>query len=480
MESGIKTPLDQAILQHGNPNITPWRKIDEVPFDFERRRVSVLAERDSQRVLIVKGAPEDVLKCSVSYETPKGEIFPLDAHTLKFFNDKFESMGEEGLRVLGVAFCEVSSVNSSAMVTDETELVFAGFLAFLDPPKESAAVALNHLAKAGIGIKIISGDNERVTAHVCHMLGLTAGTYLTGEILSTLNDGTLLSRVDSTFAFCRVTPQQKSRIIGILKQRGHTVGFLGDGINDAAALHVADVGISINSATDVAKQAADIILLEQDLSIIHAAVKEGRSTVVNVSKYILMAISANFGNMVSMAGGTPVLPFLPMLPLQILLGNLIYDFAQTGLPFDRVDPKMVAKPIHWDIRLIRRFMLIIGPLASLFDFLTFYLLLRWFGPDETYFHTGWFVESLAPQMLTIFSIRTRGWIFSSWPHPIVSMLAFGMSAIIIILPFTTLGAWIGLVPLPPLFFLFILAVTIGYLALLEAVKMWFYHRFGQS
>lgn len=477
-ESGIKGPLDAAILAEGKVNANLWQKIDEVPFDFNRRCVSVLLENDTKkRLLIIKGAPEDVLKRCNHYDL-NGVIVDLIDVKRNECMTKFESLGEEGFRVLGIAYREVEPTHNVAVLSDETSLVFAGFAVFLDPPKSDAAEALQALAAAGVVLKVLSGDNERVTRHVCGMLGIKTDRVLIGDEIEAMSDEAL--RVDAARVniFCRVNPQQKNRIILALKANGGTVGYMGDGINDATALHTADVGISVDSAADVAKEAASVILLERSLSVIHNAVVQGRCTVNNVSKYILMASSANFGNMLSMAVGTLLLPFLPMTAIQILLGNLLYDIAQTGLPFDRVDAEAIARPVRWDMTFVKRFMLMIGPLASIFDFLTFYLLLRWFGPNDLLFHTGWFLESLAPQMLTIFAIRTRKRLFTSWPSPIVAILAVGVAALIMVLPYTILGAWFGLVPLPLLYLLYIVAVTIAYFTVLEVVKQRFYRRFG--
>ena len=480
-ESGLKGPLDEAILTSAEPaaakiDASAWTKIDEVPFDFNRRRVSVLLDNAGKRVLVAKGAPEDILKSCSRYDIA-GAVFDLTDAKRGEFLAKFESLGEEGFRVLGIATREVEPAHTVAAVADETSLVFAGFAVFLDPPKADAAEAIRALADAGVQVKVLTGDNERVTRHVCSLLKIQTDKVLTGDQIESLSDEALRVQVAQVNIFCRVNPQQKNRIVLSLKASGRTVGYMGDGINDATALHSADVGISVDGAADVAKEAADVILLERSLLVIHSAVMQGRRTVVNVSKYILMGSSANFGNMFSMAGGTLLLPFLPMTSIQILLGNLLYDVAQTGLPFDRVDQESITKPVHWNMAFIRRFMLVIGPIASIFDFLTFYLLLRWFGHNERLFHTGWFIESLAPQMLSIFAIRTRKRLFTSLPSPTVSALALGMAAFIMVLPFTPLGTWVGLVPMPPQFFLFVAAVTVCYFVLLETVKYWFYRYF---
>ena len=479
-ESGIKGPLDDAILAAGKVDAALWQKIDEVPFDFNRRCVSVLLEKNAdKRLLIIKGAPEDILKHCNRYDLAGTAADLTDAKRSECMT-KFESLGEEGFRVLGIAYREVEPTHNVVVAADETSLIFAGFAVFLDPPKSDAAEALQALAAAGVQVKVLSGDNERVTRHVCSMLGIKTDVVLIGDQIADMTDEALRVNVDKVHIFCRVNPQQKNRIILALKAIGRTIGYMGDGINDATALHTADVGISVDSAADVAKEAASVILLERSLSVIHTAVMQGRRTVNNVSKYILMASSANFGNMFSMSAGVLLLPFLPMTAIQILLGNLLYDMAQTGLPFDRVDDEAIARPSHWDMTFIKRFMLFIGPIASIFDFLTFYLLLRWFGPNELLFHSGWFLESLAPQMLTIFAIRTSKRLFTSWPSPIVTVLAVGMVAIIMVLPYSALGSWFGLVPLPLFYLLYLVAVTVVYFTLLEVVKHWFYKRYGYA
>jgi len=472
LETGVKSPLDQAILEHGQPDISAWEKIDEAPFDFERRRVSVLAASGGKRFLIVKGAPEDILKLSTHYESG-GAVTPFDDKARQACVDQFETCGDQGLRVLAVAFREVDAAHTKAVITEETDLTFSGFATFLDPPKQSAKDALRGLKDAGIAVKVITGDNERVTRHVCDMLGFDAGDVLTGDVMRTLSPEALAARVESAHVFCRVTPQQKSQIITALKSRGHTVGFLGDGINDAPALHGADVGISVDSATDVAKSAADVILLDHDLSVILAGVMEGRRAVENTEKYILMGSSSNFGNMFSMAGAALILPFLPMLPVQILLNNLLYDFSQTALPFDNVDADAVAGPTRWNLKLIRRFMWILGPVSSLFDFLTFYALLKLFPGNETLFRTGWFVESIVTQALIVLSIRTHRFFGGSKPHPFLVAMAVFIAGTGMLLPFTPLGAWFHLAPLPPVFFAFLTAALVAYFLLVEIAKHMF-------
>ena len=475
-ESGLKSPLDDAILQHKEIDISGWQKIDEVPFDFERRRVSVLLERASARMLAVKGAPEDILRLCTHYEGEVGIPTLLDDASLIRIQALYDALSQEGFRVLGIAWRSVAMDHPHAMVTDETELVFAGFAAFLDPPKASAGDALAALQASGVAVKIVTGDNELVTRHVCEQLGVTITGVLTGADIQMMNDDALSVQAEAANLFCRVNPAQKNRIIIALKTRGHVVGYLGDGINDAPSLHTADVGISVDSAVDVAKQAAAMILLENDLKVLHAGILEGRRTFGNVMKYIMMATSSNFGNMFSMAAATLFLPFLPMLPMQILLNNLLYDVSEIPLPLDNVDDEDLAQPRRWDMHFIRNFMLTMGPISSLFDFLTFYLLMSVLNANEMLFHTGWFVESIATQVLVIFVIRTRRNPLRSRPNRWLIFTSLSVVATAMLLPFTPVAAWLGFTPLPPLFFGLLAGLVTAYLLLVEAGKRWFYRR----
>jgi len=476
-ESGLRSPLDTAILERGQLDPASWTKLDEVPFDFERRRVSVLLERDGHRILVVKGAPEDVLKLSSHYEVPGNpDYLPLDAAARSKANALFESLGEEGFRVLGIAWREVPTSQTHALVSDEQELVFVGFAAFLDPPKESAAAAIAALARSGINIKIVTGDNERVTRHVCTELDIPITGVMTGAEVSASSEEALGIRIEGSNLFCRVTPAQKNRIILALKRQGHVVGFLGDGINDAPSLHTSDVGISVESAVDVAKDAADIILLDRDLGVLQRGVSEGRRTFANIMKYIMMATSSNFGNMFSMAGASLILPFLPMLPVQVLLNNLLYDLSEVPIPMDHVDEETTVEPCHWDMRFVRNFMLVLGPVSSVFDFLTFGLLILFFHAGESLFQTGWFIESLATQVLVIFIIRTRRNPLYSRPTPLLAVVSLAIVGVGILMPYTALGRWFGFVPVPPGFLLALGAMVICYLLLAENVKRWFYRR----
>ncbi len=483
-ETGLKSPLDEAILRHETLNVSHWQKIDEVPFDFERRRISVLLKQvlaqEQANFLVVKGACEDVLGLCNRYENSSGAPQTLDADKLAELNQQAAKLAQQGFRVLGIAWRQVEAERQHANISDESALVFAGFAAFLDPPKISASHALTQLQKSGIAIKVVTGDNELVTQHVCDELGLAVTGILTGSEIALMTDDALQARVENVNLFCRVTPALKSRVLMALKRRGHIVGYLGDGINDAPALHLADVSISVDSAVDVAKDAADLILLEHDLNVLQQGVMEGRRTFGNIMKYVMMGTSSNFGNMFSMAGASLFLPFLPMLPIQILLNNLLYDVSEITIPFDNVDQEYLKKPRQWDMRFIRNFMLIVGPVSSIFDFLTFYVMLKVLNANEALFRTGWFVESIITQVLVIFIIRTRRSPFQSRPNIGLVSTSLLIVSVAAILPYTPVGAYFGFVPLPSLFFSILLAMGIVYLVMVELVKRWFYRRYSTS
>jgi Mg2+-importing ATPase len=478
-ETGLKSPLDDAILAHTHVDVGRWKKIDEAPFDFERRRVSVLVEDQTTRLLVVKGAPEDVLSLSTHYEASDTRtVRAWDAAARVKAQEQLQALGKQGMRVLGIAFKAVGMHHDHAGVSDETELVFTGFAAFLDPPKASAANALAALATSGIAVKIVTGDNELVTRHVCTKLGLPVTGVLTGGEIAQLNDHALRAQVDAVNVFCRMNPAQKNRIILALKSRGRVVGYLGDGINDAPALHSADVSLSVDTAVDVAKEAADLILLKRDLHVLYDGVLEGRRTFANVRKYIMMGTSSNFGNMFSMAAASTFLPFLPMLPAQILLNNVLYDLSEVAIPLDHVDGDEIRSPQNWDMTFIRNFMWIIGPVSSLFDFLTFYVLLAVLNANEALFQTGWFVESLATQVLVIFVIRTRRNPLVSRPH--IALVATSLTVVLaaVILPYTEIGLYFGFEPPPAAFLLILAALVIVYLCIVEAAKRVFYRHLG--
>ena len=467
-QSRISNPLDAAVLQHDHPDIHAYRKIDEIPFDFERRRVSIVVEHENERLLITKGAPESVLPVCSAYEL-NGQHYPLDAASRARSEATYRDLCARGFRMLAVAY-SAPQQQDAYRAADEKDLVLVGFLTFSDPPLESAKLALRDLSRDGVQVKILTGDNELVTQHICAQVGLSDGRIILGEELERMTDTALAHVVEQTSVFARVSPAQKNRIILALKRRSHVVGYLGDGINDAPSLHAADVGISVSTAVDVAKDAADIILLERSLHVLHEGIIEGRKAFGNVMKYLLMGTSSNFGNMFSMAIASLFLPFLPMLPTQILLNNFLYDLAQVTIPTDHVDQTFIHKPQRWNVSMIRDFMIYIGPISSIYDFLTFFALLKVFSASEKLFHTGWFVESLATQTLVIFIIRTAGNPFRS--RPSLALTATTMSVVIagIVIPFTSLGRMLGFAPLPPAFFLFLGGATGTYLLLVELVK----------
>jgi Mg2+-importing ATPase len=381
----------------------------------------------------------------------------------------------QGLRVLTVAFRNVDRRDHYS-VADESDLTLAGFLAFADPVVEGASEALASLHRDGVQVKIVTGDNPLVARHVCEQVGLEAGEIVTGEDIARMSDPALGHVVENAHVFARVSPSQKTRILLALKRRGHVVGFLGDGINDAPCLHAADVGISVATAVDVAREAADVILVQPGLRVLHSGILEGRRASGNVTKYLLMGTSSNFGNMFSMAGASLFLPFLPMLPTQILLNNLLYDLAQVTIPGDHVDAEYLRTPQRWNIKLIRNFMLLIGPISSLYDFLTFYVLLHFFKASETLFHTGWFVESLATQTLVLFVIRTMRSPWRSRPSRALAATTLAIVLVGLVLPFSPLAGPLGFRALPWGYFGFLAVATATYLGLVEVAKRHLFQR----
>ena len=476
-QTGIRSPLDEAIL--GTPQTSEesgYEKVDEIPYDFERRRLSVVLEHDSQRLLITKGAPEGILERTVAVER-EGRAMPLDAELRARCRATFEELSREGLRVLAVAYVGVEARNNYS-ASDERNLILAGFVTFSDKPLPDAAAALAALRDAGVRVKIISGDSDLVASQVCTQVGLDPGRIVLGEEIEKMTDSALQAVAEATTVFARASPAQKNRILMALKHRGHVVGFMGDGINDAPSLHAADVGISVASAVDVAREAADIVLVEPGLQVLTSGILEGRKALGNVMKYLLMGTSSNFGNMFSMAGASTFLPFLPMLPTQILLNNFLYDLSQVTIPTDNVDAEFVRTPRRWDISLIRRFMLYIGPISSVFDFLTFYVLLHYFAANEPFFHTGWFVESLATQTLVIYVIRTMGSPFKSRPSRPLLITTLLVVAVGVLLPLSSLAGPLGFVPLTGAFYLFVTAVTLLYLMSVQLAKSLLFQHAG--
>ncbi len=470
-ETGIRSPLDAAILGQHAVDVDGYEKRDEVPFDFERRRLSIVVDTPApgeDRILITKGAPEGIIELAMSAETA-GVVRPLDAAARERCLEAYRALSAQGYRVLAVAYRSIE-IRTPYSPVDECELTLAGFLAFADPPLADAQEVLADLKRSGVEVKIITGDSDLVARHVCGRVGLEAEQVILGEDLDNMSDAALQHVAENTSVFARVSPAQKNRILTALKQRGHVVGYMGDGINDAPSLRTADVGISVSTAVDVARDAADIILLEPGLRVLHNGIMEGRKAFGNVTKYLLMGTSSNFGNMFSMAGASLFLPFLPMLPAQILLNNFLYDLAQITIPSDHVDEEYVRRPQRWNIHLIRNFMLIIGPISSLYDFLTFYVLLRIFRAGEPEFHTGWFVESLATQTLVLFVIRSMRRPWRSRPSGALTATTLAMVAVGLLLPYTPAAQPLGFTPLPGAYFAFLGAATATYLLLVEVVK----------
>jgi Mg2+-importing ATPase len=467
-ETGIRSPFDDAILHQSPPKTEDYIKRDEIPFDFERRRLSVVVERQSQRILITKGALEGIFPLLSGYEA-EGKVEPISKDATKRIQQTSDELNSQGFRSLAVAYAQVPA-RPDYSVADERNLILAGFLSFADPPLPDAAQVLASLKQDGVEVKVISGDNDRVTGHVCAQVGIEPGHIVTGDELDRTTDPALAHVAEETRAFARISPVQKNRILLALKHNGHAVGFMGDGINDAPSLHAADVGISVSSAADVARESADVILVEPGLRVLHDGIIEGRKAFGNVMKYLLMGTSSNFGNVLSMAAASLFLPFLPMLPMQILLNNLLYDVGQLTIPTDNVDETYLDKPQRWNINLIRNFMVFIGPISSLFDFLTFYVLLHFFHTSEAQFHTGWFVESLATQTLVLFVIRTTKNPFRSRPSGPLMATCLAVVAIGIYLPFSPLASVLGFTPLPGSYFVFLAVATGTYLLLVEAAK----------
>ena len=471
-ETGIRSPLDDAILSAPSNRTGNYVKCDEIPFDFERRRLSIVVKEDRGGSpvwrLITKGAPEGILSLSRFCETGQG-IIALEAETRRISEATFSALSAQGFRVLAVAWRDVPRQERYS-AQDEHSLVLAGFLAFSDPPSPDAAAALQAMNRDGVAVKILTGDNELVAGRVCRQVGLDPGKIVLGRELETTTDAALQHLAEETTVFARVTPMQKHRIINALRSRGHVVGYMGDGINDAPSLRAADVGVSVASAVDVARDAAEIILLRPGLAILHKGVIEGRRASANVLKFILMETSSNFGNMFSMAAASIFLPFLPMLPTQILLNNFLYDLSQVTIPSDVVDKEYLRQPRRWDMKLVRSFMLFIGPISSLYDFLTFFVLLALFHAGPSEFHTGWFIESLSTQTLVIFVIRTAHSPLRSRPSWPLTVTAVAVVTFGVMLPYLPLADLLGFTRLPWPFFVFLGASVTTYLVLVEIAK----------
>lgn len=487
-QSGLKNLLDIAILNHVDVHHklhedSSYQKIDEIPFDFERRRMSVIVERNNiDRLLICKGAVEEVFSVCKSIEVD-GAIQSINETHLSTIKGLTDRLNSDGFRVIAIAYKQIDATNTSFNLADESDLVLIGYVAFLDPPKDSAKPAIQSLNQAGVSVKILTGDNELVTRKICQEVGLSIDHVLLGQTLEQMSDEHLADVAQSTVVFAKMTPQQKARVIKALQSHGHIVGFMGDGINDSPALKAADVGISVDTAVDIAKESADIILLEKNLLILQQGILEGRRVFANIIKYIKMAASSNFGNMFSMLGASALLPFLPMAPIQILFNNLLYDFSQTAVATDNVDSELLTSPRQWDISNISRFIVCIGPISSIFDYLTFGLLWFILGaqlPEQRYlFQTGWFVESLLSQTLIVHIIRTGKVPFiESKPSRLLLLTTVVICFLGAFLPYTPIASFLEMTPLPTNYWVGIFVLLPSYLLLTQLIKSWLIKKYG--
>lgn len=476
-----KSPLDVAIQVHGKMNVDGYKKVDEIPFDFERKRDTIVLEHGDERLMVTKGAPEGVLSIATWFLRGTERI-AFTPEIVKEAHAEYDRLSADGFRVLAIA---VKTLQKEERMTyarkEEEEMTFLGFAAFLDPAKQSARTALEELRALDIEVKIITGDSEILTQRICRDLEIEVKGMIIGATLDTLSDEELTAQIDSLTIFARVSPEQKERVVSILRKVGHTVGYMGDGINDAPVLKAADVGISVNNAVDVAKETADIILLTKDLHVLKAGVIEGRKTFQNTLKYIKMGFSSNFGNMFSMMGASVILPFLPMLSAQILLNNFLYDLSQTTLPSDNTDEESIKKPLRWNMHEFFKYIIVFGVVSSVFDFCTFYLLYVTLHLDEHHFQAGWFIESIATQILVVFVIRTkRVPFFKSMPSRYVIGGVLGVLAFAWLIPYTPIGALLSFAALTPMTLLSIVGIVVGYLVLAETAKFFFYRRFPHA
>src|SRR5579872_356116 len=485
-QSGLRNLLDKAVLAHVELDQTlriegGYSKIDEIPFDFSRRRLSVVVARDDgKHLLICKGAVEEIFAVCSSY-CIDDKVERLDESHFEAAKEQTSALNSDGFRVVAVAYKELNLARTAYSVADEAELTLLGYIAFLDPPKESAREAIAALARKGVQVKVLTGDNEIITRKICHEVQLDPGEILLGAAIAQMSDAELAEIAGCTTVFAKLNPAQKERVVRALHAKRHVVGFLGDGINDSPALKAADVGISVDTAVDIAKESADIILLEKSLLVLAEGVTEGRKVFANITKYIKMGASSNFGNMFSVLGASIFLPFLPMAPIQVLTNNLLYDFSQTTIPTDNVDEDYLASPRKWDIGNIFKFMVFIGPISSIFDYATYGMMLfvfdAWNNPPL--FQTGWFVESLLTQTLIIHIIRTAKIPFiESRASPALIATTVIICTIGITLPFTWAGSALGFVPLPWRYWPIIAAMLLSYAVLTHIVKVWFIRRWG--
>ncbi len=475
-ETGYTSPIDEAIRSHARPDIANYRKLDEIPYDFIRKKLTVLVVKDGNSTIITKGALQNVLKVCTTIEM-KRERIPFDDGAAAGINQLYEDLSKQGLRTLGLAYRDLGT-RLEIDRADEVGMTFLGLVVFYDPLKHDIAGTIEELHQLGVTLKIITGDNKFVASSIGAQVGLQDSDIITGIELSALSDEALVKRVNSVDILAEVDPNQKERIVIALQKAGNVVGYIGDGINDASALHAADVGISVDSAADVAKEAADIVLLDKDLRVLKEGIREGRTTFSNTLKYIFMATSANFGNMFSMAGASLFMSFLPLLPKQILLTNLLTDMPEMTIATDNVDREMAEKPRKWDIKFIRNFMLTFGLLSSVFDFITFGVLLLILQASPEQFRAGWFVESVISASVIVLIIRTRRFFLKSRPGKYLVIATFAVVAAVLIIPYTGLGTLFGFAPLPVNFLLLMGLIVVVYVASTELVKMFFYRKYN--
>jgi P-type Mg2+ transporter len=475
-ETGFINPIDEAIRNHRSFDVSEYKKLDEVPYDFMRKRLSILVSKNETNLTVTKGALLNVLAVCSLAETSNGTIVDL-ATVKEQIHRRFEELSSQGLRTLGIAYRDIGSL-SSITKDQETEMTFLGFLVLYDPPKPGIIETIRQLKQLGVELKIITGDSRLVAANFSKQVGLSNLQIISGPELGRMGDEALLKRVNEVQVFAEVEPNQKERIILALKKAGNVVGYMGDGINDASALHAADVGISVESAVDVAKEAADIVLLEMDLDVLVQGVREGRTTFANTLKYVFMATSANFGNMFSMAGASLFLPFLPLLPKQILLTNLLTDFPEMTIATDSVDREMVERPRRWDVKFVRDFMLLFGAVSSLFDYITFGVLLWLLHATPDQFRTGWFLESVISASVVVLVIRTRKPFFKSHPGRYLLLATLLIVGITLVLPLTPLAKVFDFQLLPVLFPSVLAVIVALYIFAAEMAKSFFYRRVG--
>ena len=478
LQTGLANPMDEAIVSQGAEGADAFEKVDENPYDFVRKRLTVVVRgKENTNQMISKGALENILSVCSNVQVADGEE-ELTEPWLAKIHEKFETWSAQGYRVLGVAVKPVVVQDHPYSTKDETGMTFAGFLLFFDPPKEGVLETIKELEKLGVRLKVITGDNKLVARHTGQVIGLGDFEVLTGIELDNLRDEALWHKVEQTTIFAEVDPNQKERIILAMKKRGHVVGYMGDGINDAPSLHSADVGISVANAVDVAKEAADLVLLEQDLKVLKEGIQQGRRTFANTLKYIFMATSANFGNMFSMAIASMFLPFLPMLPKQILLINFMTDLPEMTIANDNVDQQFVERPRRLDIKFIRQFMLVFGPLSSFFDLATFAIMLWVFKAGAEVFHTGWFIESVLSAMVVVFALRTRLPFARSKPNRMMIITSILVALVTLGLPYSPLAGLLGFTPLPALYLVSIFGIVLLYFFSAEIAKRIFYRKFG--